>query len=93
MGVAAVLLTILEAVPHALQATTSIPPLKPASVALPHVLAAHLPLPACPARMDILSPATSATRPLPSPVPLRQEIVVQPAMMASLFQDQLASQT
>ena len=93
MGVAAVLLTILEVVPHALLATTSIPPLKPASVALPHVLAAHLPLPASPAKMAILSLATSATRPLSSPAPLRQEVPVRPAMMASLFQAQLASQT
>ena len=93
MGVAAVLLTILEVVPHALQATTSIPPLKPASVALPHVLAAHLPLPACHAKMALLSQVTSATRPFPSPVPLRQEMPVRPVMMASLFRAQLASQT
>ena len=93
MGVAAALPPIPEPVSHAQPATTSMPPLKSASAALLHVLAAHLPLPACPAKMALLSPVTSATRPLPSPVPLRQEVPAQPAMLASLFQAQLASQT
>lgn len=93
MDVAAALLLIPEHVPHALPATTLIQPLKHASTALLHALAAHLPLPASPAKTALLSLVPSAIRPLPSPAPLRQQMLVQPVMSVSLFPAQPAPQT
>ena len=84
MDVATALLPTQEPVPHALPATTSMPPPKHVSTALHHALAARLPLSVSPAKTVLLFLVTSAIRPLFSPAVLNQRASVHPVMMVSL---------